>query len=147
MIIFGHVILFGLQKRCAKEPSFHLQLMHPTRWSALLRSLGTHCGHPAYFIPAMLVANAVDGSRWLSVWSGIATFWQRGHYFLAGIIFCFSLVFPLVKLSLCLICATGAGWLPLKFSSTRHSFHRMDCQVFHAGCLCYRHADPASQSG
>ncbi len=89
--------------------------MHPTRWSAFFALVGLTALIPAYFIPAMLVANAVDGSRWLSVWSGIATFWERGHYFLAGVIFCFSLIFPLVKLALCLICSTGAGWLPLKF--------------------------------
>ncbi len=63
----------------------------------------------------MLVANAIDGSRWLSIWSGIATFWEKGFYFLAGVIFCFSMIFPLVKLCLCLICGTGGCWLPQKF--------------------------------
>lgn len=86
--------------------------MHTARWSVFFCLLGLTALIPAYFIPAMLVANAVDGSRWLSVWSGIATFWERGHYFLAGLIFCFSLVFPLLKLSLCLLCASGGKWLP-----------------------------------
>ena len=86
--------------------------MHTARWSVFFCLLGLTALIPAYFIPAMLVANAVDGSRWLSVWTGIATFWERGHYFLAGLIFCFSLVFPLLKLSLCLICASGGKWLP-----------------------------------
>jgi paraquat-inducible protein A len=86
--------------------------MHAARWSVFFCLLGLTALIPAYFIPAMLVANAVDGSRWLSVWSGIETFWQRGHYFLAGLIFCFSLVFPLVKFGLCLIVASGGSWLP-----------------------------------
>lgn len=87
--------------------------MHKARWSVFFGLLGLTALIPAYFIPSILVANAVDGSRWLSLWSGITTFWQRGHYFLAGIIFCFSLIFPLMKLGLCLVCASGAKWLPL----------------------------------
>ena len=79
--------------------------MHKARWSVFFALLGLTALIPAYFVPSMLVANAVDGSRWLSIWTGITTFWQRGHYFLALIIFCFSLVFPLVKLGLCLLCA------------------------------------------
>ena len=89
--------------------------MHKTRWSVFFGLLGLTALIPAYFIPSMLVANAVDGSRWLSIWTGITTFWERQHYFLAGIIFCFSLVFPLVKLGLCLTCASGAKWLSLKW--------------------------------
>ena len=89
--------------------------MHKARWSVFFALLGLTALIPAYFVPSMLVANAVDGSRWLSIWTGITTFWQRGHYFLALIIFCFSLVFPLVKLGLCLLCASGAKWLPLRW--------------------------------
>lgn len=88
--------------------------MHSARWSVFFALLGVTALIPAYFVPAMLVANAVDGSRWFSVWTGISTFWQRGHYFLAGLIFCFSMIFPLVKLGLCLLCAAGGKWLPTK---------------------------------
>jgi uncharacterized paraquat-inducible protein A len=49
---------------------------------------------PAVFVPAMLVANAIDGPRWYSIWSGIREFYRSGEYFLAGLIFCFSLIFP-----------------------------------------------------
>jgi paraquat-inducible protein A len=67
---------------------------------------------PAYFLPAMLVANALDGPRWYSVWGGIREFYGTGNHFLAGLIFVFSMVFPLVKLVLCLLCAGGQHWLP-----------------------------------
>lgn len=96
--------------------------MHACRWSVFFCLLGLTLVIPAYFIPAMLVASAVDGSRWMSVWTGIATFWERGHYFLAGLIFCFSLVFPLVKLSLCLLCASGEKFLSPRF---RHRILQM----------------------
>ncbi|MBP7950387.1 MAG: paraquat-inducible protein A [Verrucomicrobiales bacterium] len=89
--------------------------MHPARWSVFFSLLGLTALIPAYFVPAMLVANAVDGSRWFSVWTGITTFWERGHWFLAGLIFCFSFLFPLVKFSLSLLCAAGGRWLPRKF--------------------------------
>ena len=67
---------------------------------------------PAYFVPAMLVANAVDGPRWYSVWTGIRDFHAAGHHYLAALIFTFSMVFPLLKLMLCLICAAAEHRLP-----------------------------------
>lgn len=89
--------------------------MHPARWSVFFSLLGLTTLLPAYFVPAMLVANAVDGSQWFSVWTGISAFWQRGHYFLSGLIFTFSFLFPLVKFSLCLVSAAGGGWLSPSF--------------------------------
>jgi paraquat-inducible protein A len=89
--------------------------MHPARWTVFFCLLGLTVLVPAYFVPAMLVANALDGSQWYSVWKGIATFWERGHHFLAAVIFLFSFLFPLAKFALCLLCAGGAGFLPRKF--------------------------------
>jgi paraquat-inducible protein A len=96
----------------------YLSPMHSARWSVFFALLGITALIPAYFVPAMLVANAVDGSQWFSVWTGISTFWSKGHYFLAGLIFCFSMIFPMVKLGLCLLCAAGGKWLPSKVRKT-----------------------------
>lgn len=82
------------------------------RWSAVWAMAGLVALGPAYFVPAMLVANALDGPRWYSVWGGIREFYGTGNHFLAGLIFVFSMVFPLVKLVLCLLCAGGQHWLP-----------------------------------
>lgn len=60
----------------------------------------------------MLVANAVDGPRWYSVWSGILAFFHGGQTFLALLICGFSLVFPLLKFALGLLCSAGGGVLP-----------------------------------
>lgn len=62
----------------------------------------------------MLVANAIDGPRWYSVWSGIRQFHQSGEFFLAGLIFSFSLVFPLTKFLLGLVCTAGRRFLSPK---------------------------------
>ncbi|MEN9282930.1 MAG: hypothetical protein RLZZ179_423 [Verrucomicrobiota bacterium] len=82
------------------------------RWAVVWALAGLIALIPAYFVPAMLVANAVDGPRWYSVWSGIRDFYGTGNHFLALLIFTFSMVFPLVKLLLCLLCAAGQHWLP-----------------------------------
>ena len=85
--------------------------MNWNRWSAFFCLTGLALFIPAIFVPAMLVANAIDGPRWYSVWSGIREFYRSGEYFLAGLIACFSLAFPLVKFSLGLLCATGRRFL------------------------------------
>ncbi len=85
--------------------------MNWNRWSAFFCLAGLALFIPAIFVPAMLVANAIDGPRWYSVWSGIREFYRSGEFFLAGLIACFSLAFPLVKFSLGLICATGRNFL------------------------------------
>ena len=85
--------------------------MNWNRWSAFLCLAGLAVFIPAIFVPAMLVANAVDGPRWYSVWSGIREFYRSGEYFLASLIACFSLAFPMVKFTLGLISATGRNFL------------------------------------
>ncbi|MDB6072111.1 MAG: putative paraquat-inducible protein [Verrucomicrobiales bacterium] len=85
--------------------------MNWNRWSAFFCLAGLAAFVPAVFVPAMLVANAVDGPRWYSVWSGIRQFYQSGELFLAGLIFSFSLVFPLVKFTLGLVCTAGRRFL------------------------------------
>ena len=85
--------------------------MNWNRWSAFLCFAGLALFIPAIFVPAMLVANAMDGPRWYSVWSGIREFYRSGEYFLAGLIACFSLAFPLVKFTLGLTCAAGRQFL------------------------------------
>ena len=82
------------------------------RWAVLLSLAGLASLLPAYFVPAMLVANAVDGPRWYSVWTGIRDFHAAGHHYLAALIFTFSMVFPLLKLMLCLVCAAAEHRLP-----------------------------------
>lgn len=86
--------------------------MNWSRWSAFFCLCGLTAFVPAVFVPAMLVANAVDGPRWYSVWSGIREFFRGGQTFLAVLICCFSLVFPLVKFTLGLLCSAGERWLP-----------------------------------
>ncbi len=86
--------------------------MNWNRWSAFLCLAGLLIFIPAVFLPAMLVANAVDGPRWYSLWSGIGEFYRSGETFLAALLFCFSLVFPLLKFGLGLFCAAGRRLLP-----------------------------------
>ncbi|RYF51648.1 MAG: paraquat-inducible protein A [Cytophagaceae bacterium] len=86
--------------------------MNWNRWSAFFCLCGLVTFVPAVFVPAMLVANAVDGPRWYSVWSGILGFFHAGQTFLALLICCFSLVFPLLKFGLGLLCSAGGGILP-----------------------------------
>lgn len=86
--------------------------MNWNRWSAFFCLCGLGTFVPAVFVPAMLVANAVDGPRWYSVWSGILAFFHAGQTFLALLICCFSLVFPLLKFGLGLLCSAGGGILP-----------------------------------
>ena len=63
-------------------------------------------------MPAMLVANALEGARLFSVITGIRELWRNEHEFLAGLILVFSVCFPLIKLFISLLCASGAVWIP-----------------------------------
>lgn len=85
--------------------------MNWNRWSAFFCLAGLALFIPAVFVPAMLVANAIDGPRWYSVWSGIREFYKSGEFFLAGLIACFSLAFPLVKFTLGLVCSAGREFM------------------------------------
>ncbi len=85
--------------------------MNWSRWSAFFSLAGLAVFIPAALVPAMLVANAIDGPRWYSVWSGIREFYRSGEFFLAGLIACFSLAFPLVKFSLGLLCSAGRRFM------------------------------------
>lgn len=85
--------------------------MNWNRWSAFFSLAGLTVFIPAVLVPAMLVANAIDGPRWYSVWSGIREFYRSGEFFLAGLIACFSLAFPLVKFGLGLLCAAGRRFM------------------------------------
>ena len=66
---------------------------------------------PAYFLPALLMTNSVDGSRWFSIWAGISKFFQEGNYFLASVIFLFSIIFPILKLLLTFVCCLETRYL------------------------------------
>ncbi|MGI9240231.1 MAG: paraquat-inducible protein A, partial [Verrucomicrobiales bacterium] len=71
---------------------------------------------PAYFLPAFLMTNSVDGSRWFSIWSGIQQFYERGDLFLGTLIFVFSIIFPIAKLLLTLTCCVSRGFFGDKLS-------------------------------
>ena len=86
--------------------------MNWNRWSAFCCLSGLALFVPALFLPAMLVANAIDGPRWYSLWSGVRELYRSGETFLAGLIACFSLAFPLLKFALGLLCTAGRRWLP-----------------------------------
>ncbi|MEM0896330.1 MAG: paraquat-inducible protein A, partial [Verrucomicrobiota bacterium] len=73
---------------------------------------------PSFFIPALLVSDAADGSRWFSIWSGIKLLYEEGNIFLSILIFVFSMVFPMLKLGIVLICCIGAHRFDPKVSQT-----------------------------
>jgi len=81
------------------------------RLAAFLCLLGLAALVPAYFLPSLLMSNAVEGSRWFSIWSGIARFYAEGNYFLAGLIFVFSVVFPIAKLGLTFVSCLGTRFV------------------------------------
>ncbi len=85
--------------------------MRNNRLAAFLCLLGLAALVPAYFLPSLLMSNAVEGSRWFSIWSGITRFFAEGNYFLAGIIFLFSIVFPIAKLGLTFVSCLGTKLL------------------------------------
>jgi paraquat-inducible protein A len=85
--------------------------IHWNRWSVFFSLAGLAVLIPSFFVPAMLVANALEGPRLFSVWTGIKELWRTDHEFLAGLIFVFSVTFPPLKLLISLICASGTAWL------------------------------------
>ena len=105
------VTIPGQNYRISWAEQIHSPPMNWNRWSAFFCLAGLALFIPAVFVPAMLVANAIDGPRWYSVWSGIREFYRSGEYFLAGLIACFSLAFPLLKFLLGFLCASGRHFL------------------------------------
>jgi paraquat-inducible protein A len=86
-----------------------------TRLSVFTALLGLIVLIPAFFVPAMLMANAMDGAQYLSIWAGIRTFYERQLYFLASLIFICSVIFPVLKFSLVIASAGFGGRLPAKW--------------------------------
>jgi paraquat-inducible protein A len=86
--------------------------IHWNRWSVFFSLAGLVLLAPAFVVPSMLVANALDGAHIFSVVTGIRELWRNGHAFLAWLILIFSVVFPVVKLLVSLLCASGPSWLP-----------------------------------
>lgn len=82
--------------------------MKSNRLSAFFCLLGLAALVPAYFLPALLVTNSVEGSWWYSIWDGIVEFYEAGDYFLAILIFVFSVIFPVAKLLLTLACCISS---------------------------------------
>ncbi len=85
--------------------------IHWNRWSVLFSLAGLTLLVPTFVVPSMLVANALDGAHIFSVMTGIRELWRNEHTFLAALILVFSVIFPIVKLLISLLCATGASWL------------------------------------
>jgi paraquat-inducible protein A len=84
---------------------------HWNRWSVFFSLAGLAALVPSFVLPAMLVANALEGPRLFSVMTGIRELWRNEHEFLAGLILVFSVCFPIIKLLLSLLCASGALWI------------------------------------
>ena len=72
--------------------------IHWNRWSVFFSLTGLVVLVPSFFLPAMLLANALEGPRLFSVITGIRELWRSEHGFLAGLILVFSVIFPLIKL-------------------------------------------------
>lgn len=85
---------------------------HWNRWSVFFSLTGLAALVPSFFLPAMLVANALEGPRLFSVITGIRELWRNDHEFLAGLILVFSVVFPILKLLISLLCASGTSFIP-----------------------------------
>ncbi|MEM9479703.1 MAG: paraquat-inducible protein A [Verrucomicrobiota bacterium] len=77
---------------------------------------------PSFFVPALLVSDAAEGSRWFSIWSGIQLLYEEGNIFLSGLIFVFSMIFPILKLGTVLVCCIGAHRFDPKVSQTLVKF-------------------------
>lgn len=56
----------------------------------------------AWFLPTLKMTTAIFFHDTYSIWTGITELWGGEHYFLAGLIFFFSMIFPLGKLLLLL---------------------------------------------
>ena len=86
--------------------------IHWNRWSVFFSLTGLIALVPSFFLPAMLLANALEGPRLFSVITGIRELWRSEHGFLAGLILVFSVIFPLLKLFISLLCASGTSFIP-----------------------------------
>jgi paraquat-inducible protein A len=95
----------------AAAPRTALSSIHWNRWSVFLSLTGLAVIIPSFIVPAMLVANALEGPRLFSVMTGIRELWRTNHGFLAGLILVFSVIFPVIKLLLTLLCAAGRSLL------------------------------------
>ena len=84
---------------------------HWNRWSVCFALAGLAALVPSFVLPAMLVANALEGPRLFSVMTGIRELWRNEHQFLAALILVFSVCFPIIKLLISLLCASGATWM------------------------------------
>ena len=93
----------------AAPPASHS--LHWNRWSVFFSLTGLAALLPSFFLPAMLVANALEGPRLFSVMTGIRELWRTGHGLLAGLILVFSVIFPVLKLLISLLCASGPALL------------------------------------
>jgi len=87
---------------------------HWNRYSVFFALAGLAALVPSFVLPAMLVANALEGPRLFSVITGIRELWRNNHEFLAGLILVFSVCFPIIKLLISLLCASGATWIGRK---------------------------------
>jgi paraquat-inducible protein A len=87
---------------------------HWNRYSVFFALTGLAALVPSFVLPAMLVANALEGPRLFSVVTGIRELWRNDHQFLAGLILVFSVCFPIIKLLISLLCASGATWMGRK---------------------------------
>src|SRR5688572_17188756 len=85
--------------------------LHWNRWSVFFSLTGLAALVPSFFLPAMLVANALEGPRLFSVITGIRELWRSEHEFLAGLILVFSVIFPILKLLISLLCASGTSFI------------------------------------
>src|SRR5262245_56966405 len=98
-------------RAAAPKLSRTVHTVHWNRWSVFLSFTGLAVLIPSFIVPAMLVANALEGPRLFSVWTGIRELWRTDHEFLAGLILVFSVIFPLLKLLISLLCASGPAFL------------------------------------
>lgn len=92
----------------------HPTARHWNRYSVFFALAGLAALIPSFVLPAMLVANALEGPRLFSVMTGIRELWRNNHEFLAGLILVFSVCFPIIKLLISLLCASGATWIKRK---------------------------------
>jgi paraquat-inducible protein A len=92
-------------------PAAPSRIPHWNRWSVFFSLMGLVVIIPSFLVPMMLVANALEGPRLFSVVTGIRELWITDHGFLAGLILVFSVAFPLIKLLLSLLCASGRSLL------------------------------------
>jgi paraquat-inducible protein A len=73
--------------------------LHPSRWDVVfLLGASTACLTAGLQMPILTVRKLWEKNTF-SILSGINALWDEKYYFLAGIIFFFSIVFPIAKLT------------------------------------------------